>query len=221
VSILTHRLRTNFPHDIPGIASTDGYANGEIAKHRPQPALSYPHLLRSKIETRAVHGLAKALQAYSGNSDSVICAWCERQISEGGSGKISYGICLTCLGDNFTYAIENVGILNREVADLLPYGFIRLDEDGIVLEYNTTESALSGLPREGVLGRNFFRSVAPCTCVKEFEGRVREMIAGQKADRDEMQFLFKFPGRVTNVTLAMTYDPSRHEVILLIRKVKN
>ena len=86
---------------------------------------------------------------------SVICAWCDRPIREGKSGLISHGICLTCLGDKFSYAIENVALLNREVADLLPYGFIRLDEQGVVLEYNTAESALSGLPRGGVVGRAF------------------------------------------------------------------
>jgi len=151
---------------------------------------------------------------------SVICAWCNRQIREGSGKLISHGICLTCLGDKFDYAIENVALLNRRVADLLPYGFIRLDEQGIVLEYNTAESALSGLPRDGVVGRNFFRTVAPCTCVKAFEGRVQEMIAGGKAEREQIQFLFKFPGRITMVNLALTYDPGRHEVILLIRKVQ-
>ena len=151
---------------------------------------------------------------------SVVCAWCNRPIREGKAGLISHGICLACLGDKFSYAIENVALLNREVADHLPYGFVRLDEQGVVLEYNTAESALSGLPRGGVLGRNFFRSVAPCTCVKQFEGKVQEMIASGKAGRDQIQFLFKFPGRVTMVDLAMTYDPMRHEVILLIRKVQ-
>ena len=161
---------------------------------------------------------------------SVICAWCERliragpipagSIRAGKTGLISHGICLACLGDKFSYAIEDVALLNREVADLLPYGFIRLDEQGVVLEYNTAESALSGLPRGGVVGRNFFRSVAPCTCVEQFEGKVQEMIASGRAGRDQIQFLFKFPGRVTMVDLVMTYDPNRHEVILLIRKIQ-
>lgn len=155
-----------------------------------------------------------------GEVHAVVCAWCERPIREGKSGLISHGICLTCLGDKFSYPIEDVALLNREVADHLPYGFIRLDEHGVVLEYNTVESTLSGLPREGVLGRNFFRAVAPCTCVKEFEGKVQEMVASRKPQRDQLRFLFKFPGRVTMVNLAMTYDPSRHEVILLIRKVQ-
>jgi photoactive yellow protein len=149
---------------------------------------------------------------------SVICAWCDRPIRKGQSGLTAHGICLTCLGEKFDHAIENAALLNRRVADLLPFGFIRLDEKGVVLEYNTAESALSGLPREGVLGRNFFRSVAPCTCVEQFEGKVQEMIAGGKPARDQIEFLFKLPRRVTMVNLVMTYDPARHEVILLIRK---
>ncbi len=154
------------------------------------------------------------------NEYSIVCAWCNGTIRKAKGGLISHGICLTCLGDKFNYPIENVALLNREVADLLPYGFIRLDEYGTVLEYNTAESALSGLPREGVLGRNFFRSVAPCTCVQQFEGKVQEMIASGKTGRDQIEFLFKFPERVTMVNLAMTYDPVRHEVMLLIRKIQ-
>jgi photoactive yellow protein len=151
---------------------------------------------------------------------SVICAWCDRPISEGKSGLTSHGICLTCLGKKFDHAIENVALLNRRVSDLLPFGFIRLDEKGVVTEYNTAESTLSGLPREGVLGRNFFRAVAPCTCVEQFEGKVQEMIAAGKPARDQIEFLFKFPRRVTMVNLAMIYDPARHEVVLLIRKAQ-
>ena len=37
---------------------------------------------------------------------SVICAWCNSQIREGSGKLISHGICLTCLGDKFHYAIE-------------------------------------------------------------------------------------------------------------------
>ena len=145
-----------------------------------------------------------------------------RGVSGQSAGRHRKGLheCLTCLGDKFNYPVESLAMLNREVADHLPYGYIRLDTRGIVLEYNTAESALSGLPREGVIGKDFFRTVAPCTCVKQFEGRVQEMIAGGKAARDQINFLFKFPGRVTMVNLAMTYDPGRNEVILLIRKVQ-
>jgi photoactive yellow protein len=152
---------------------------------------------------------------------SAVCAWCRRSIREGASGSISHGICLNCLGEKFNYPIGNLSVLNREVADHLPFGFIRLDAKSVVLDYNTAESALSGLPRKGVVGKNFFRTVAPCTCVKQFEGKVQEMIAGGKPARDQINFLFKFPARITMVNLVMTYDPATRQVILLIRKVRD
>jgi len=158
--------------------------------------------------------------AASSDRPAVVCAWCGRSIREGNPGSVSHGICLTCLGDTFNYPIENLALLNRDVADHLPSGFIRLDANGTVLEYNTAESMLSGLPRQNVVGKNFFRTIAPCTCVKQFEGKIKDMIAAGKPARDQIEFLFKFPGRVTMVNLAMIYEPARNEVILLIRKVQ-
>jgi photoactive yellow protein len=148
----------------------------------------------------------------------IVCAWCGRSIREG--GPISHGICVPCLGDSFNFPVENLALLNRDVADHLPFGFIRLDANGIVLEYNTAESMLSGLPRQNVVGKNFFRTIAPCTCVKQFEGKIQEMIAAGKPARDQIDFLFKFPGRVTMVNLAMIYEPTRNEVVLVVRKIR-
>jgi len=58
-----------------------------------------------------------------------------------------------------------------------------------------------------IAGKNFFRTVARCTGVEQFEGKVREMVASRKAGRDQISFLFKFPRRATMVNLTMIYDP--------------
>jgi hypothetical protein len=71
-----------------------------------------------------------------------------------------------------------------------------------------------------IAGKNFFRTVARCTGVEQFEGKVREMVASRKAGRDQISFLFKFPRRVTMVNLTMIYDPARNEIVLLIGKVQ-
>jgi photoactive yellow protein len=42
------------------------------------------------------------------------------------------------------------------------FGIIELDASGRVTFYNQWESRLAGLPALRVLGRNFFREVAPC-----------------------------------------------------------
>jgi photoactive yellow protein len=38
-----------------------------------------------------------------------------------------------------------------------------MDRDGRVIGYNRAESELSGLPADGVIGRNFFVEIGPCT----------------------------------------------------------
>ena len=149
----------------------------------------------------------------------VPCAWCGHDIEKWAGLTGSFGLCRQCLGEGFHSAIGNIAAVDNRFSDVLPFGFIRLDVNGIVLQYNSAESALSGLPREKVKGRNFFRSVAPCTCVAEFEGLTKKMIAAQQPARERIQFLFKFPGRATMVNVAVIYDPERKVITLLVRQV--
>lgn len=58
--------------------------------------------------------------------------------------------------------------------DSLPFGLIKLDTEGKVLEYNMTESAMTGRDPSQVLHRNFFTDVAPCTKTPEFYGKFVE-----------------------------------------------
>lgn len=53
--------------------------------------------------------------------------------------------------------------LSDEELDALPFGVVEMDLDGIVQRYNAPESRRSGLTRQRVLGRHFFRDVAPCS----------------------------------------------------------
>ncbi len=43
------------------------------------------------------------------------------------------------------------------------FGVVAMDADHRVVMYNRTESTLSGLSPERVIGRHFFSEVAPCT----------------------------------------------------------
>ena len=56
-----------------------------------------------------------------------------------------------------------VTLLSETELDALPFGVICLDPDGKVLRYNLAESRLARLDRAQVLGKNFFRRIAPCT----------------------------------------------------------
>jgi len=63
--------------------------------------------------------------------------------------------------------------LPPERLDELPFGAIVIDAKGTILEYNEYERRLAHLERAAVVGKNFFRDVAPCTGVQAFEGRLR------------------------------------------------
>lgn len=50
-----------------------------------------------------------------------------------------------------------------EDLDGLDFGVILMTPDGTVTAYNAPETRLSGLSREKVIGRHFFKQIAPCT----------------------------------------------------------
>ena len=60
--------------------------------------------------------------------------------------------------------------------DELPFGAIVVDPDGTIREYNEYETRLSHFAKEAVIGKNFFRDVAPCTAVHAFEGRLQSFL---------------------------------------------
>jgi photoactive yellow protein len=99
--------------------------------------------------------------------------------------------------------------------DGLPFGVIALDREGRVLRYNLAESRFARLDRAQVLGRDFFRRVAPCTATPAFEGRVRAFFAGaQPVDRFSYLFDFKFGAQDVQVELVRV--PANDRVYLLI-----
>lgn len=95
--------------------------------------------------------------------------------------------------------------LSPEALDDLPYGLITLDAEGTVMSYNDTESRLAGFPKERVLGKNFFQEVAPCTRVRAFEGRFRELAHDPRGVRvQSFDFVFRFDHSEQHVSIVMT-----------------
>jgi photoactive yellow protein len=107
--------------------------------------------------------------------------------------------------------------------DDLPYGLITLDATGRVVHYNDTESRLVGLPKDRVVGRNFFQEVAPCTRLREFEGRFRELVLDPARVRVKtFDVVFRFPRGDQHVTVVMTPAKvrGRFHVALLRRSIE-
>src|SRR3954469_24507937 len=62
------------------------------------------------------------------------------------------------------------------VVHALPYGVIRLDQEGQVVFFSETERRLSGYNQE-TLSRSFFVEIAPCMNKAEFRGRIDQALA--------------------------------------------
>jgi photoactive yellow protein len=60
----------------------------------------------------------------------------------------------------------------------LPFGLVKLDKAGVILEYNMAEAEISGVHQADVIGKNFFLDVAVCTQRPEFYGIFRQAMDG-------------------------------------------
>lgn len=93
--------------------------------------------------------------------------------------------------------------LSPEALDALPFGAIVVDRRGTVLQYNSYESRMSRLDAARVLGLNFFRDIAPCTAVQEFEGRLKAF--ARSIDRGSETFSYFFPFAHGPVDVSITF----------------
>ncbi|WP_295886327.1 EAL domain-containing protein [uncultured Thiohalocapsa sp.] len=109
--------------------------------------------------------------------------------------------------------------LSEAELDALPVGAIRVDADGKILFYSRTEASLTGRVRDEVLGRNFFRDVAPCTAVPEFYGRFRQgVLAGQLSSTFE--FVYDFDMHPVRVRIHMRDAQSDGEYWIIVEPLQ-
>ena len=91
--------------------------------------------------------------------------------------------------------IENViGRMSEKDIDNLPFGAIQLDATGRIMTYNLMEGNISGRDPRAVIGKNFFKDVAPCTSTPSFEGVFH---AGVRADNLNTMFEYTFDYQMT------------------------
>jgi len=65
-----------------------------------------------------------------------------------------------------------VEALSDAAVDSLPFGAIRLDDDGVVAYYSAAERRLSGSGDRVRIGIDFFSRIAPCMDNPDFRGRI-------------------------------------------------
>lgn len=146
----------------------------------------------------------------------VVCAWCSREMRAGDSSLgVSHGICVHCLGRE--RGLEDLTRLTQEELEALPFGVIQLDGRGTVTAYNQTEAGFSRLEPARVLGKNFFRDIAPCTQVKEIAGAVNEFRRAKRNGGKRLSFVFTFAHGAMWMSIALTYRADTDTTTLLVR----
>ncbi|HWF05253.1 MAG TPA: PAS domain-containing protein [Candidatus Angelobacter sp.] len=111
---------------------------------------------------------------------------------------------------------ENIDSLTPEEVDMLPFGAIELNTNGIILKYNDFESAFAGVPKTSAIGKNFFTQVAPCTNVQEFHGRFKKGVAAQEL-HETFHYHFAFKHNPCNVTITLLYSEVSSTVWVFVR----
>jgi photoactive yellow protein len=102
----------------------------------------------------------------------------------------------------------------------LPFGLVKLDLHGNILEYNMAEGELTGVDPAWALGKNFFDEVALCTKTQAFYGR---FVEGVKRGFLNTVFDFTFDHQDvgTKVKVHMFTMPDRmgkKTVMLLVKR---
>ena len=99
--------------------------------------------------------------------------------------------------------IENVlGKMTDTQINGLAFGAVQVDASGKILTYNAAEAGITGRNAGDVIGKNFFKDVAPCTNTPKFKG---VFDAGVKNDdlNTMFEYVFDYKMNPTKVKIHM------------------
>ena len=116
-----------------------------------------------------------------------------------------------------TDLLKRLPFMGSSELDDQPFGVIKLDDNGVILEYNTYESILAQRKKEDVYGRLFFSEVAPCTNTPVFSGI---FFHGVKHDDlgAFLSYIFAFKSNPTHVWIHMHRCPKTKSNWILVKK---
>jgi photoactive yellow protein len=115
---------------------------------------------------------------------------------------------------------QKIDSMSQQELDSLPQGAIQLDMKGTILQYNAYEARLAGLTNEKVVGKNFFKDIAPCTDVKEFHGRFRDGVAAKKL-YCKFRYHFSFKRNPIDVTVTLFYSDRNQTVWVFVQPIES
>lgn len=102
--------------------------------------------------------------------------------------------------------------------DKLAFGAIELDKNGTVLKYNAAEGAITGRNPAAVIGKNFFRDIAPCTATPAFKGVFEK---GVKEDNLNtlFEYVFDYQMKPTKVKVHMKKALSGGNFWIFVKRI--
>ncbi len=115
--------------------------------------------------------------------------------------------------------IENVlGKMTEVEINRLAFGAVQLDATGTILTYNAAEAGITGRSAATVLGKNFFRDVAPCTNSPAFKG---VFDAGVKAGKLNtiFEYVFDYNMAPTKVKIHMKKAMSGNSFWIFVKRL--
>ncbi len=108
--------------------------------------------------------------------------------------------------------------LSEREIDELPFGLIAVDHQGTIEQYNSYESRLARLSKERVIGRNFFRDVAPCTAVQGFQGRFERFAQEGGDGAESFDYVFPFPFGRQHVNITFLRSAKSKQIKILVNR---
>ncbi|GAC1538669.1 MAG: hypothetical protein NVS2B17_12910 [Candidatus Velthaea sp.] len=102
--------------------------------------------------------------------------------------------------------------------DQLPFGAIVVDYTGGIIAYNQYEARLARKNREEVIGKNFFRDVAPCTAVQAFEGRMHSFVGAKDQVSESFDYFFPFAHGSVDVTITFLKLAGKNQILIAVER---
>ncbi|MEO0649321.1 MAG: photoactive yellow protein [Planctomycetota bacterium] len=113
--------------------------------------------------------------------------------------------------------ISQLPTLNRNTADGLDYGCIKVDDEGNIQLYNKWESDMAGVPVASAEGKNFFTQIAPCTNNRLCFGRFKDGVQSGSLDT-EFNYTFTYKMKPTNVVIRLLRDSSNNNWVFVSKR---
>jgi photoactive yellow protein len=151
---------------------------------------------------------------------TVACAWCGKELRTGIPGTfLSHGMCVPCSGRNGFFPVEEIPPYSGGAVDHLPAGTVEVDTVGMVIGADLADEDAPGEDWSWVLGKHFFREVAPWTLVRQFEGQFARLIASGVSGEAELAFLARTARHERLVFLELVYEQATGRIRITIEQL--